>query len=135
MKIPSGGKKAYLQIKEQLKQKISQSKQEAQERIKQAADYLTPKAKETAQKAASWVDDKINDPKIRKEDLGNGNYMVLNTSQNQYAGYSAESDIVSISLTKAAAQNSRYNNITESTMFKDNYFIDRVITEKDIIKK
>ena len=45
MKIPSGGKKAYLQIKEQLKQKISQSKQEAQERIKQAADYLTPKSK------------------------------------------------------------------------------------------
>ena len=67
--------------------------------------------------------------------LKNFQYIVLNTSQNKYAGYSAESDIVSISLTKAAAQNSRYNNITESTIFKDNYFIDRVITEKDIIKK
>ena len=78
---------------------------------------------------------KINDPKIIKEDLKNGNYIVLNTSQNQYAGYSAETDIVPLSLTKAAAQNSRYNNITESTMFKDNYFIDRVITEKDIIRK
>ena len=58
--------------------------------------------------------------------LKNFQYIVLNTSQNKYAGYSAESDIVSISLTKAAAQNSRYNNITELTMFKDNYFIDRI---------
>ncbi len=67
MKIPSGGKKAYLQIKEQLKQKISQSKQEAKERIKEAKDYVAPKAKETAQKAASWVDDKINDPKLKEK--------------------------------------------------------------------
>ncbi len=65
MKIPSGGKKAYQQLKEQLKQKITQSKQEAQERMKQAADYVTPKAKETAKKAANWVDEKINDPQLK----------------------------------------------------------------------
>ena len=58
--------------------------------------------------------------------LKNFQYIVLNTSQNQYAGFSAESDIVSLSLTKTAVPNSRYNNITELTMFKDNYFIDRI---------
>ena len=58
--------------------------------------------------------------------LKNFQYIVLNTSQNKYAGYSAESDIVSLSLTKTEVPNSRYNNITELTMFKDNYFIDRI---------
>ena len=66
MKIPSGSRKAYEQIKEQLKQKVTQSKQETKERIKEAKDYVAPKAKKTAQKAANWVDEKINNPKIKE---------------------------------------------------------------------
>ena len=79
--------------------------------------------------------DKITDPNVKKESLENGNWIVLNARKNLNPGYTSESDIVHLSLTTPAAQNSRYNNITESTIFKDNYFIDRVITEKDIIKK
>ncbi len=66
MKINQVSKKAYQQIKEQLKQKLAQSKKEATEKIKDAKEYVAPKVKETAQKAADWVDDKINDPKIKE---------------------------------------------------------------------
>lgn len=55
MKIKPIGSKTYQQIKEQLKQKISTTKQDAQERIK-----------EGAKKAANWVDEKINDPKVKE---------------------------------------------------------------------
>ena len=66
MKIPAGSKKTYQQIKEQLKQKLAEAKQEAAEKIQEAGEYISPKVKETAKKAAEWVDDKINDPKIKE---------------------------------------------------------------------
>ena len=70
--------------------------------------------------------DKITDPNIRKEALGNGNYIVLNTRKNTIAGYTSASDIIPISLTRTAARN---NNVTELTMFKKDYFTDIVITK------
>ncbi len=66
MKIPSGSKKTYQQIKEQLKQKMAESTKKAGEKIQEAKDYISPKVKEAAQKAAEWADDKINDPKIKE---------------------------------------------------------------------
>ena len=67
--------------------------------------------------------------------MENGNWIVLNARKNLNPGYTSESDIVHLSLTTPAVRNSRYNNITELTVFKKGYFTDRVITEKDIIKK
>lgn len=67
MKIPPNSNKTQQQIKEAFKQKVNQFKKEAEERLKEAKDYVAPKAKETAQKAANWVDEKINDPKIKEK--------------------------------------------------------------------
>ncbi|AEM20832.1 hypothetical protein Bint_0198 [Brachyspira intermedia PWS/A] len=84
---------------------------------------LLPKALIVCSKQDS---DKITDSNIRKEDLGNGNYIVLNTRKNASAGFTSASDIVPISLTRTAVRN---NNVSELTMFKKDYFTDIVITE------
>ena len=53
----------YKAIKEQFVQKKSKLKQEAQERIREAKEYIEPKIKEAASKAADWSDERISDAK------------------------------------------------------------------------
>ena len=98
--------------------------------IKNGQTQLLPRALIICSKQDA---DKITDTQVKKEALGN-NVIVLNARKNQNPGYTSASDIVPISLTRTAVSSSKYNNITELTMFKKGYFIDRVITEKDITK-
>ena len=66
MKIKPVSSKTCQKIKEQLKQKFSESKKAVGEKVKEAGEFVSPRIKEAAQKAAEWVDDKINDPKIKE---------------------------------------------------------------------
>uniref|UniRef100_UPI003F4B65A9 hypothetical protein n=1 Tax=Brachyspira catarrhinii TaxID=2528966 RepID=UPI003F4B65A9 len=100
--------------------------------IKNGQTLLLPRALIICSKEDA---DKITDPNVKKESLENGNWIVLNARKNLNPGYTSESDIVHLSLTTPKVPNSSYNNITELTAFKKGYFIDKVITEKDIIRK
>ena len=42
-------------------------KNQVKQKIKSANDYISDKVKESATKAANWVDDKINDPSIKEK--------------------------------------------------------------------
>lgn len=53
-------------IKDTLKQKLSKSGTGAREKLKEAKDYVSPKAQKTVKEAAGWVDEKINDPRLKE---------------------------------------------------------------------
>lgn len=65
MKIKPTGS-TFQGIKDTLKQKLSQSGTEAREKLKEAKDYVSPKAQKTVKEAAGWVDEKINDPRLKE---------------------------------------------------------------------
>lgn len=65
MKIKPTGS-TFQGIKDTLKQKLSQSGIEAREKLKEAKDYVSPKAQKTVKEAAGWVDEKINDPRLKE---------------------------------------------------------------------
>ena len=65
MKIKPVNSKTCQKIKEQFKQKFSESKKAVGDKIKETGEYVSPRVKVAAQKAAEWADDKINDPKIK----------------------------------------------------------------------
>lgn len=65
MKIKPTGS-TFQGIKDTLKQKLSKSGTEAREKLKEAKDYVSPKAQKTVKEAAGWVDEKINDPRLKE---------------------------------------------------------------------
>ena len=65
MKIKPTGS-TFQGIKDTLKQKLSHSGTEAREKLKEAKDYVSPKAQKTVKEAAGWVDEKINDPRLKE---------------------------------------------------------------------
>ena len=65
MKIKPTGS-TFQGIKDTKKQKLSKSGTEAREKLKEAKDYVSPKAQKTVKEAAGWVDEKINDPRLKE---------------------------------------------------------------------
>ncbi|OEJ14975.1 hypothetical protein BFL38_09090 [Brachyspira hampsonii] len=72
--------------------------------------------------------------KIKTKDLGNGYSIILNTLVNAEAGLVDRKDVVEVRLPQLSALNSSsaYQKYDLDLLPKRHYFIDRVITEKDI---
>ncbi|MBW5410533.1 hypothetical protein E6A50_09145, partial [Brachyspira hampsonii] len=77
---------------------------------------------------------KVTDPKIRKIDLDGSYYLLLNTSKNTIPGLVSANNMVGVSITLPLSSKSlsvQYNDFKDLTIFKDNYFRDVIINEKD----
>ncbi|PTY41412.1 hypothetical protein [Brachyspira hampsonii] len=77
---------------------------------------------------------KITDSKITKTALKDGNYLLLNTSKNATPGFVAANNVVGVSITLPQSSKSlsvKYSDFKDLTIFKDNYFKDVIIKERD----